>query len=128
MQNDRGLNGNHDDLGGGHGDISRSNQSNPPLRGRVGPAEEAAPAYSSIIGASTNEASEATLKNRAGKKGAKKSLRSCTPNQEQSATVRALARTTVKSDWINALCNESRLVWCKPRPENRAQVCANLHH
>ena len=69
---DRGLNGNHDDLGGGHGDISRSNQSNPPLRGRVGPAEEAAPAYSSIIGASTNEASEATLKNRGGKKGSKK--------------------------------------------------------
>ena len=69
---DRGLNGNHDDLGGGHGDVSRSNQSNPPLRGRVGPAEEAAPAYSSIIGASTNETSEATLKNRGGKKGAKK--------------------------------------------------------
>ena len=69
---DRGLNGNHDDMGGGQADISRSNQSNPPLRGRVGPAEEAAPAYSSIIGASTNDASESTLKSRAGKKGARK--------------------------------------------------------
>ena len=68
---DRGLNGNHDDILGGQADISRSNQSNPPLRGRVGPAEEAAPAYSSIIGASTIKASESTLKNRSGKKGAR---------------------------------------------------------
>ena len=68
---DRGLNGNHDNMVGSQTDISRSNQSNPPLRGRVGPAEEAAPAYSSIIGASTNKASESTLKNRGGKKGAR---------------------------------------------------------
>ena len=67
------MNGNQDDIGRGvQGDISGSSQSNPPLRGRVGPAEEAAPAYSSIIGASTNEASESTLKSKAGKKGRRK--------------------------------------------------------
>ena len=56
----------------GHGDMAKSNlSSNPPLRGRVGPAEEAAPAYSSVVGANTNGTSENTIKNRSGKKGSK---------------------------------------------------------
>ena len=56
-------------MGAGHGDMAKSNlSSNPPLRGRVGPAEEAAPAYSSVIGASTNGTSDNTIKNRSGRK------------------------------------------------------------
>ena len=61
----------------GQADIAKSNLSNPPLRGRVGPAEEAAPAYSSVIGASTKESSENTIKNRAGRKDARN------PNQNK---------------------------------------------
>lgn len=66
---DRGLNSRHGDVAAVQGEGLRSNPSNPPQRGRVGPAEEAAPAYSSIIGASTNGASGNNLKNRPGKRG-----------------------------------------------------------
>ena len=67
----RGINGGQDDMGVGGGDISGSNPTNPPLRGRVGPAEDAAPAYSSVVSTATNGPSGNTLKVRSGRKGGK---------------------------------------------------------
>ena len=65
------MNGGTDNMGVRQGDVSRSTPPNPPLRGRVGPAEEPAPAYSSVMGASTNGTSGKTIKSRSGGKGAK---------------------------------------------------------
>ena len=67
----RGINGGQDDMGVGEGDISGSNPTNPPLRGRVGPAEDAAPAYSSVVSTATSGPSGNTLKVRSGRKGGK---------------------------------------------------------
>ena len=60
-----------DDIGSKQGDMASSSLSNPPLRGRVGPAEDAAPAYSSVVGASTNGTADNTTKTRSGINGAK---------------------------------------------------------
>ena len=67
----RGINGGQDDMVVGGGDMPGSNPTNPPLRGRVGPAEDAAPAYSSVVSTATNGPSGNTLKVRSGKKGGK---------------------------------------------------------
>ena len=54
---DRGTNRNSGGMGKRQAEFPKSATPNAPTRGRVGPAEESAPAYSSVVGAANNEIS-----------------------------------------------------------------------